>query len=129
MTRGPNDEFLKKKIGVRLSELTSDLNMSVADLAARLGYSTDATLRQAIDGRIALGINKLYELGTKKFDPWGNVNLNWVVCGRGRAFSEETPTSTTEVSGEELTRRFEHLTQQARESLLDLLFLLERPHR
>ena len=129
MTRGPNDEFLKKKIGVRLSELTLDLNMSVADLAARLGYSTDATLRQAIDGRIALGINKLYELGTKKFDPWGNVNLNWVVCGRGKAFSEETPTNTTEVSGEELTRRFEHLTQQARESLLYLLFLLERPNR
>lgn len=124
MPRTKIDANLAEEIGTRISALASDhLRVSITDLANRLGYSTDMTLRQAIRGQTNIGTDRLHALGAIENQAGQAVNLNWVLGGRGYPLWDGQALAS---GAADFAQRFARLPPDAQVSLIHLLTLLER---
>lgn len=93
MTQARRDEAFKAVFGRRLTTLVCRLQLPWAEFGKRLGYKTDATVRQAGQGRTLLSAERLALLGTLVDSKGNRVSLDWLLTGSGTPFLS-SPTKT-----------------------------------
>jgi hypothetical protein len=84
MSRVKVNKQLASSIGQRLDELLSlHLGVSWSEFSKKLGYSNASTLSKVKSGESQMSVEKLHEAALLKFDSKGQINVDWLVAGRG----------------------------------------------
>lgn len=91
-------EYTKNLVSERFNALLKALNLSVPDLARKLGYERSDKLYNISKGKYLPSFEIMFDI-TMKFV---SINANWLLTGEGSMFRNEqeqpTPTLTTQIT-------------------------------
>lgn len=85
MSRPKKDDAIRKAMCERFVLAMERLEMNASQTARALGYANVTTLAKVLRGEAFVDVERLYLLANLKAPDGSEIDLNWLIAGKGKS--------------------------------------------